>query len=161
MYDKTLATCNSSDLLYEAPIGIIFCNGGEIRSQMESVMTSNKLGAILVSSVPIILLELRKFMFPCVVIREEEAPIVTAYAEEVSRPNVSMKFKETIQEIKNAPMVPAHSARDPSPSFPIILGASIPEEVTAKIGLKPLKSNYNVVSRTSIACLMLPDSRLY
>ncbi|VVA18100.1 PREDICTED: subtilisin [Prunus dulcis] len=78
--------------------------------------------------------------------------IVIAYAEEVSRPNVSMKFKETIQETKNAPMVPAHSARGPSPGFPNILGASIPEEVTAKIGLKPLKSNYNVVSRTSIAC---------
>ncbi|CAB4292816.1 unnamed protein product [Prunus armeniaca] len=33
----------------------------------------------------------------------------------------------------------------------LVLGASIPEEVTAKIGLKPLKSKYNV-SGTSIAC---------
>lgn len=168
-YNKTLELCNSLALLYEAPDGIILCNGGNISTQMEYVTSTNKLGTILVSSVPIILLKLIKFSCPCVVIREDEAQVVVAYAEEANRPNVSMKFKETILEIKNATMVPRYSSRGPSPSFLnilkldvialgfYVLGASIREEVTTKSGFTYLKSDYAIATGTSWNILCVPS----
>lgn len=54
----------------------------------------------------------RKWNFHVVVLwlgPASDAPLIIAYAKQNSKANVSIKFKETIIGVKNAPAVPAYS----------------------------------------------------
>ncbi|KAL5566768.1 hypothetical protein UlMin_029932 [Ulmus minor] len=165
VYNKTLSSCNSSDLLSNAPSGIIICdNIGSLYDQIDVISSSKVLGAIFISNDTQIY-ELGGVTCPGAVIGPENGSTVIQYAESSGTPSVSIKFQQTFFGTKPAPAAAVYTSRGPSPSYPsilkpdimapgsLVLAAWIPNSQTAQIGSNvALSSDYNIISGTSMAC---------
>lgn len=163
VYNQTFSTCDSSASLSKAPNGIILCDIGNLVVQIDSIVTSDIAGAVLVSG-DLHRSKLTKFPCPCLVISLKDAQVLLSYAKYRDPPNVTMEFKKTIMDIKPAPIVSPTSSRGPSKYFPwilkpdvmapgyLVLGASIPNNTATHLGSSTLKSDYIIGSGTSFAC---------
>ncbi|KAI3465337.1 hypothetical protein Pfo_022000 [Paulownia fortunei] len=170
IYNKTLSACDSTELLAEAPSGIIICvqssETPEFSDQIRYVSESNVLAAIFISDDTSIL-RFTSFPYPGVVITPKEGKNVIKYASNSSEPTASMNFQQTIlgKEPRPAPAVSASSSRGPARSYPgilkpdimapgvLILAAYNPDASVANIGSNvALSSDYNLESGTSMAC---------
>lgn len=124
VYNKTLAACNSSQLLSEAPFSIILCDMGDIHNQTNAIIDSKMLGAIFTYPIPS-LVHMKENSCPCVVIRPADALVLINHVESNTSPFVCLKFKETFFDIKLAPVVDVTTSKGPSRSCPSILKPDI------------------------------------
>ncbi|KZV54568.1 hypothetical protein F511_01366 [Dorcoceras hygrometricum] len=169
-YNETLSACNSTELLADAPDGIIICNQtfetAEFSDQIRFVAESNVAAAIYISEDTSIL-RFTDFPHPGVVITPKEAETVIKYVSKSSAPTASISFQQTIigTDPRPAPAVSASSSRGPARSYPgvlkpdimapgvLILAAYNPEVPVTTIGRNiQLSSDYNLESGTSMAC---------
>ncbi|CAK9135335.1 unnamed protein product [Ilex paraguariensis] len=168
IYNKTIAACNSTQLLPTAPYssGIIICdNTWPFFEQIDIIAKSNFVAGIFISDNPEIY-ESSLFSFPGVVINLKDAQEVIDYALTSGvQPRAHIKFQQTLVGTKPAPAVASYTSRGPSPSYPGILkpdimapgtnviASWIPDGYTAQIGSNiNLASDFNVASGTSMAC---------
>lgn len=164
VYNKTLAACNSSQLLSEAAFGIILCDMGDIHNQTNAIIDSKVPGAIFIYPIPS-LVHMKENSCPCVVIRPADALMVINYVESNTSPFVCLKFKETFFGTKPAPVVAVTASRGPSRSCPsilkpdimapcsLVLGAWVPKKEVARMrSTYRLYSDYNIETGTSAAC---------
>ncbi|KAJ7978229.1 Subtilisin-like protease [Quillaja saponaria] len=165
VYNKSLSACNSTELLSNAPAGIILCDATEnVFEQIDHITGSIVLGAVFISDDPQ-LFESGTLSCPGVVISKNDAPKVIQYAKNHASPLASITFQQTFIGTKPSPAAASYSSRGPSPSYSGILkpdvmapgtkvlAAWIPKGQTARIGLNVfLVSKYNMISGTSMAC---------
>lgn len=170
VYNKTLAACDSWELLSEAPDGIIICDDTASSKlyittsyQIDYVADSKVRAAIFISD------DYERFRYPrftCpgVVISRNEALAVIKYAQKDQDPRASIQFQQTIVGTKPSPAVASYSSRGPSSLYlvlkpdimapgSLVLAASPPDVNNARIGSSVfLTSNYSMMSGTSMAC---------
>ncbi|XAR64044.1 Cucumisin [Bertholletia excelsa] len=165
IYNSTLAFCNSTKLLAQAPEGIIICEDiGMKLTQLLYVAVSNLPAAILITDNPEVF-EFEQFRWPGVVISPKDRKALIEYAKSSHHPRASISFKETIIGSKPAPAVASYSSRGPSRAVPgilkpdliapgtLVLAAWIPTRSAANIGLGlRLSSDFTLLSGTSMAC---------
>lgn len=166
IYNRTLSSCNSTELLALAPYGIIICeNVVDVVSQFNYVTSSSKIAAaIYISDDEIFSTELGDFAWPGAVISLKHGPTVINYAK-TNESTASITFQETILGVKHAPYVASYSSRGPSRTYngilkpdllapgSFVLAAWVPTSPVARIGLQiNLASDYNIVSGTSMSC---------
>ncbi|KAL8523205.1 hypothetical protein ACS0TY_013249 [Phlomoides rotata] len=170
VYNKTLSTCSSRELLAEAPSdSIIICVENsvspELADQIMYATDSNLRAAIFVSD-DVGVIRSTNFPIPGSVITSKEGKAVIRYASRTSIPRATITFQQTIigTNPRPAPAVSASSSRGPARSYPgilkpdimapgvLILAAYNPENTAANIGPAELSSDYNLESGTSMAC---------
>ncbi|XP_052203245.1 subtilisin-like protease SBT3 [Diospyros lotus] len=165
IYNKTLASCNSTELLAQAPYGIIICediNSSDL--QLDVISASNVAAAIFISDSPV-WFEINSFPWPGVMISPNDGVSVIKYAKTSKNPLANIRFKETILGGKPAPTVASYSSRGPPRSYPgilkpdlmapgsLVLASWIPMRYAARIGLNiKLANDYNLLTGTSMAC---------
>ncbi|KAF5955730.1 hypothetical protein HYC85_008586 [Camellia sinensis] len=139
-YNKTVAFCNSTELLAQVASSIIICEGiGDVSSRLQLISSLNVPAAIFISDE--IFETVGIFSMAC------------------------MKFKQTVLGTKPAPVVASYSSRGPSRTYTgllkpdlmapgsHVLAAWIPIVSSATIGFGiSLSSDYKIVSGTSMAC---------
>ncbi|XP_059634036.1 subtilisin-like protease SBT3 [Cornus florida] len=179
IYNKTLSSCDSSELLSEAPHDVILiCDETpessyyQFSTQSWYISQSNVAAAIFIKDDPafvtsdnVEVFESNEFPCPGVVISSKEATTVIKYAESGNTPTASIKFQQTIVGTKRAPVVASFSSRGPAESCPgilkpdllapgiLVLAAWIPNGPASHIGSNiGLSSDYNMISGTSMAC---------
>lgn len=165
LYNKTMSSCDSDELLSGAPSAVIVCsNTGSFRSQLYYVTRSEVAAAIFISDDPQIF-ESQLFSYPGVVVNPKDGASVIRYATSASEPLASIKFQQTFVGTKPAPAVADYSSRGPSPSYPgilkpdimapgtLVLASWIPYDGVAYVGNNiELSSDFNTVSGTSMSC---------
>ncbi|KAL8166014.1 hypothetical protein V2J09_007513 [Rumex salicifolius] len=165
LYNKSLASCDSSNELAKAPYSIIICdNTGHTDDQMQQIAGSNAAASIFISDDPKIF-EVGGVAWPGIVISPKDGEYVIKYATTDRNPWASMQFQQTFIGSKPAPAVAFYTSRGPSPSYPGILkpdlmapgsqvlAAYIPNSYAAMIGTNIMLSNdYVMLSGTSMAC---------
>ncbi|KAM3265370.1 hypothetical protein P3L10_002364 [Capsicum annuum] len=140
IYNKTLSSCNSIELLSQVHspnipnYEVIVCDGSDgLLSQMRTVMEVRFRVGIFISSDPRALTS-KNFPTPGIVIGPKEGKQVINYVPKTEHPSVSIRFQETYVDVKPAPKLA------PSRSY---LGITKPD----------LMSDYILQSGTSMACL--------
>ncbi|GMP48773.1 hypothetical protein CsSME_00016014 [Camellia sinensis var. sinensis] len=163
-YNKTVAFCNSTELLAQVASSIIICEGiGDVSSRLQLISSLNVPAAIFISDE--IFETSAYFPWPGVVISTKDGHAVIKYAKSKHNPLASMKFKQTVLGTKPAPVVASYSSRGPSRTYTgllkpdlmapgsQVLAAWIPIVSSATIGFGiSLSSDYKIVSGTSMAC---------
>ncbi|KAI8016653.1 Subtilisin-like protease SBT3 [Camellia lanceoleosa] len=163
-YNKTVAFCNSTELLAQVASSIIICEDiGDVSYQLQLVSIFNVRAAIFISDE--IFETSANFPWPGVVISTKDGHAVIKYAKTKHNPWASMKFKQTVLGTKPAPVVASYSSRGPSRTYTgllkpdlmapgsQVLAAWIPIVSSATIGFGiSLSSDYKIVSGTSMAC---------
>ncbi|OIS99233.1 PREDICTED: subtilisin-like protease SBT1.9 [Nicotiana attenuata] len=171
VYNGSLSTCDSSDLLSQIPnaersIMICYSTAQEdlsVSDQMGAISESKFGAAIYVYEDPDVLAS-TFFPNPGVVISSKEWKQVIDYATKSVKPKASISFQETHIDVKPAPVVSAFSSRGPSASYlrvakPDIMApgelilAAWPSNISAAvIGVNTfLDSDYSLDSGTSMA----------
>ncbi|KAH6788578.1 hypothetical protein C2S51_003584 [Perilla frutescens var. frutescens] len=170
LYNETLSSCNSSQLVAEAPGGsMVICDLRSIFSFVDSTMSyltdSDAGAAVIISQDPTIFRQI-SFTFPAVVIRPSDARDVINYASSGS-PTATIDFQETVlgRGPRAAPAVSDDSSRGPSRGYEgilkpdimapgvLILAAFNPHSRAAQIGKNVyLSSDYTLLSGTSMSC---------
>ncbi|KAI8023938.1 Subtilisin-like protease SBT3 [Camellia lanceoleosa] len=163
-YNKTVAFCNSTELLAQVASSIIICEDiGDVLSQLRLISSLNVPAVIFISDK--IFERSAYFPWPGVVISTKDGHAVIKYAKTKHNPLASMKFKQTVLGTKPAPVVASYSSRGPSRTYTgllkpdlmapgsQVLAAWIPIVSSATIGFGiSLSSDYNIVTGTSMAC---------
>ncbi|THG19139.1 subtilisin-like protease SBT1.9 [Camellia sinensis] len=163
-YNKTVAFCNSTELLAQVASSIIICEGiGDVSSRLQLISSLNVPAAIFISDE--IFETSAYFPWPGVVISTKDGHAVIKYAKSKHNPLASMKFKQTVLGTKPAPVVASYSSRGPSRTYTgllkpdlmapgsHVLAAWIPIVSSATIGFGiSLSSDYKIDSGTSMAC---------
>ncbi|KAF7141808.1 hypothetical protein RHSIM_Rhsim06G0051900 [Rhododendron simsii] len=102
--------------------------------------------------------------FPAIVLNLEKGEIVLDYIKNGDDPTAKMDFHQTVLGTKPAPKVASYSSRGPSPSCPfvlkpdlmgpgsLILAAWPPNIPAAGLATRPLFSQFNILSGTSMSC---------
>ncbi|KAL6146894.1 hypothetical protein ACLB2K_057570 [Fragaria x ananassa] len=164
VYNKTLSSCNDTELLYAGPSAVLICDDiSDISGQMSHLVAAEVLGAIFITNDPTII-ELGSVRTPSVVVSPDDAPALIKYAKREDA-TVSITFQQTFVGTKPAPAAAFYTSRGPSSSYPGILKPDImapgslvlaawPPNVAAGIigGNVLLPSDFNMISGTSMAC---------
>ncbi|PSS01670.1 Subtilisin-like protease [Actinidia chinensis var. chinensis] len=161
-YNKTISPCNSTELLSEAPRGILICDDYE--TSFTVIDERHILAVITVGSKPQTF-ESNSFPFPGIIISPKDAPTVIKYASSSDTATASIKFQQTILGRKPAPVVSTYTSRGPSPSYPgilkpdvmapgsLVLASWVPESYVTTLGSNiELTGEFNMISGTSMAC---------
>ncbi|XP_057506637.1 subtilisin-like protease SBT3 [Actinidia eriantha] len=165
IYNTTLSSCNSTELLATAPYGILICDETvSFYYQIDTISASNAPAAVFIADDPAIF-EYSYFPYPGVVISPKDASTLIDYAKIGDIATASIEFQQTIVGTKPAPAVSTYTSRGPSPSYPsvlkpdvmapgtLVLAAWIPGSPASRIGANiELSSDFNIVSGTSMAC---------
>ncbi|GFP83489.1 subtilisin-like protease [Phtheirospermum japonicum] len=171
VYNETLSTCDSTELLAEAPDqSIVVCNLSLSNTDFDGVMgylpNSNVRAAIVIANEPSIFRS-NLFPFPGVVIRPAEAQVVTEYVSNSNAPTATIDFQQTILGTgpRAAPALSDSSSRGPGRSYEgilkpdlmapgvSILAAHYPYATGPRIGNNIyLSTDYTLLSGTSMAC---------
>ncbi|KAF3639593.1 putative subtilisin-like protease-like [Capsicum annuum] len=130
IYNKTLSSCNSIELLSQVHspnipnYEVIVCDGSDgLLSQMRTVMELRFRVGIFISSDPRALTS-KNFPTPGIVIGPKEGKQVINYVPKTEHPSVSISFQETYVDVKPAPKLAVSSSREPSRSY---LGITKPD----------------------------------
>ncbi|KAL3505155.1 hypothetical protein ACH5RR_034996 [Cinchona calisaya] len=164
IYNKTIAACNSTELLSEVSSGTIICDTSEsFYRQMDYVSQSNVEAAIFISSD--YTYDDSLFQYPGVIISPNEGAKVINYALKNKSPTATIKFQRTFVGTTTAPVVAKYTSRGPSPSYPgilkpdvmapgtLVLASWIPNDPVSQIGQNiGLSNDFNLISGTSMAC---------
>ncbi|GFZ09306.1 subtilase family protein [Actinidia rufa] len=146
-YNKTISPCNSTELLSEAPRGILICDDYE--TSFTVIDERDILAVITVGSKPETF-ESNSFPFPGIIISPKDAPTVIKYASSSDTATASIKFQQTILGRKPAPVVSTYTSRGPSPSYPgilkpdvmapgsLVLASWVPESYVTTLGIAAL-----------------------
>ncbi|KAH6788579.1 hypothetical protein C2S51_003585 [Perilla frutescens var. frutescens] len=174
LYNQTLSSCNSSELVAEAPGGtMLVCDLSSFFSFFDSTMsylTDSYVGAAVIISEDPTIFRFTSFTFPAVVIRPSDARDVINYASSGS-PTATIDFQQTVpgRGSRAAPAVSDDSSRGPSRGYEgilkpdimapgvLILAAFNPHSRAAQIGKNVyLSSDYTLLSGTSMLCPHIP-----
>ncbi|KAL3505156.1 hypothetical protein ACH5RR_034997 [Cinchona calisaya] len=164
IYSKTIAACNSTELLSRVSFGTVICDTSEsFYSQIDYVSQSNVQAAIFISSY--YTYEDSHFNYPGVIISPDEGAKVINYALKGKNPTATIKFQQTFVGTTTAPVVAGYTSRGPSPSYPgilkpdvmapgtLVLASWIPNDAVSQIGQNiGLSNDFNLISGTSMAC---------
>ncbi|KAL3514474.1 hypothetical protein ACH5RR_027191 [Cinchona calisaya] len=170
IYNKTIAACNSTELLSELPGGsTIICDYNtysfDVDTQIFYVSQSNIGAAIFITSV--YFYDESTFQYPGVIITPDKAAKVINYASKDVNPTVTINFQHTFLGQKPAPKLAEYSRLGPSPTYrgivkpdimapgTLVLAAWIPNAAVSRIGNNIHLSNsddFNLISGTSMAC---------
>ncbi|XP_070043173.1 subtilisin-like protease SBT3 [Nicotiana tomentosiformis] len=167
IYNKTLADCNSEELLSQLSDPertIIICeDNGDFSDQMRIVTRARVKAGIFISEDPGVFRS-ATFPNPGVVINKKEGKQVINYVKNTVDTTASITFQETYLDAKPAPVVAASSARGPSRSYlgiakpdilapgVLILAAYPPNVFATSIGANiELSTDYILESGTSMA----------
>ncbi|KAG8387319.1 hypothetical protein BUALT_Bualt02G0008900 [Buddleja alternifolia] len=174
IYNKTLSTCDSDELLAEAPERSIIVCQTIGNTDFDSIMfylsrsKSNVPAAIIIAE-DLIMLRSTSFPYPGAVITPKEAQVVVNYASNSVAPTASIDFQQTILGTKPraAPALSDDSSRGPGQGYEgilkpdimapgvLILAAYNPHANNGgpRIGTNiVLSSDYTLLSGTSMAC---------
>nr|GMD93821.1 subtilisin-like protease SBT1.9 [Ipomoea batatas] len=157
IYNQTISSCNSTELLSKYSYGIIVCdNVGSFGSQMSYISDANATAGIYLTDDPEIF-QGTYFDYPGVAISPEAAQILLNYTGGVSSPSASIKFHQTFVGIKAAPVVSSYTSRGPAPSSPGVLKPDLMSPGTLVLASWIPDSGesgnaYNMISGTSMAC---------
>ncbi|XP_073053003.1 subtilisin-like protease SBT3 [Primulina eburnea] len=170
VYNRTLSTCDSSELLAEAPgNSIIICNvTGQVYgfSSLMDYLSKTNVKAVIIISDETGYLRSSSFPHLGVVITSKESVDVIRYASKTAKPIASIDFQQTILGTKPrpAPALSEDSSRGPAQNYQyilkpdimapgvLILAAYNPRNPSAKINNTELTSDYTLLSGTSMAC---------
>lgn len=167
IYNKTLAPCNSSELLSKAPNGIIICdNTIPFDEQIREISSSNTLAAAIFITDDPKPFQFTNFPYPGAIISTKDGLDVIKYAKNGGdSATASISFQETDLGTPRAPVVSTYTSRGPSSSYPgvlkpdvmapgtLVLASWIPGSPTSIIGSNILLySEFNMLSGTSMAC---------
>lgn len=173
VYNETLSSCNSTELLAQAPErSIIVCNitDESVSTSFSSLMNDlplSDLQAAVIISEDTSILRSTSFSYPGVVITPSQAKDVIKYASSADTPTASIDFQQTIlgTEPRAAPALSASSSRGPGRAYPgilkpdimapgvLILAAYSPYSPEVEIVRNVfLGTDYNLLSGTSMAC---------
>ncbi|XP_019174197.1 PREDICTED: subtilisin-like protease SBT1.7 [Ipomoea nil] len=157
IYNQTISSCNSTELLSKYAYGIIICdNVGSFFSQMSYISEAQAKAGIFISDDPGIFEDFG-FEYPGVVISPKDAPALLNYSRNGGKPSASIKFQQTYTGIQPAPVVSSYTSRGPAPSSPGILKPDIMSPGTLVLASWIPSSGesgnaYNMISGTSMAC---------
>ncbi|XP_057545236.1 subtilisin-like protease SBT3 [Amaranthus tricolor] len=170
IYDKNLATCNSSDYLTKlASKNIVICDHNAtdpqiITYQMSQVSSSQVAGAIFISDNQLFY-EAGDVTWPGILVDLKDGQNIIEYAKTHNNPWVSMQFQQTLVGSNRAPIAASYTSRGPSSYFHTVLkpdlmapgtqvlAAYVPNIQIAYIGTTiSLSSEYALLSGTSMAC---------
>ncbi|GFY98023.1 subtilase family protein [Actinidia rufa] len=146
IYNTTLSSCNSTELLFTAPYGILICDETvSFFYQIDTISASHAPAAVFIADDPAIF-EYSYFPYPGVVINPKDASTLINYAKIGDTATASIEFQQTIVGTKPAPAVSTYTSRGPSPSYPsvlkpdvmapgtLVLAAWIPGSPASRIG---------------------------
>ncbi|XP_016478246.1 subtilisin-like protease SBT3 [Nicotiana tabacum] len=172
IYNKTLAACNSDELLLQVPDPertIIICddsngNNWDLSSQFFYVTRARLRAGIFISQDPGVFRS-ASFSYPGVVIDKKEGKQVINYVKSSVSPTATITFQETyVDGERPAPVLAGSSARGPSRSYlgiakpdimapgVLILAAVPPNLFSESIGTNiGLSTDYELKSGTSMA----------
>ncbi|XP_016441910.1 subtilisin-like protease SBT3 [Nicotiana tabacum] len=172
IYNKTLAACNSDELLSQVPDPertIIICddsngNNWDLSSQFFYVTRARLRAGIFISQDPGVFRS-ASFSYPGVVIDKKEGKQVINYVKTSVSPTATITFQETyVDGERPAPVLAGSSARGPSRSYlgiakpdimapgVLILAAVPPNLFSESIGTNiGLSADYELKSGTSMA----------
>ncbi|CAN4110299.1 unnamed protein product [Withania somnifera] len=171
IYNKTLAACNSDELLSQVPDPgrtILICDynadedGFGFSSQLSSINRASLKAGIFISEDPGVFRS-SSFSYPGVVIHKKEGKKVINYVKSSVSPTATITFQETYVDGRPAPVLAGFSARGPSRSYlgiakpdimapgVLILAAVPPNIFSESIQNIGLSSDYELKSGTSMA----------
>ncbi|XP_060207789.1 subtilisin-like protease SBT3 [Lycium barbarum] len=171
IYNKTLAACNSDELLSQVPDPertIIICDDSnspswDIFSQQNFVSRARLLAGIFISEDPTVFRD-TPFSDPGVVIDKKKGKQVINYVKNSVAPTATITFQETyVDEEKPSPVLAEFSGRGPSRSYlgiakpdimapgVLILAAVPPNIFSESIQNIGLSTDYELKSGTSMA----------
>ncbi|CAL1396036.1 unnamed protein product [Linum trigynum] len=137
-----------------------------LRDQMANVQNSTAIGGVFITnttSSPDIEFYIQS-PFPAIFMTLTDGETVKKYVKSNTEPKASLQFRVTNLNKSPAPTVTSYSSRGPSPSCPFVLKPDImgpgslilaawPSNVeAAEVNSKPVYSNFNLLSGTSMSC---------
>lgn len=144
---------------------IVVCEdkNSSLGSQFNNVRQANVTGGIFITNFTDLEF-LIQTDFPAIFVNPKDGETIKDFIKSSSKPQASLEFQETKLGIETAPSLTSYSSRGPSPSCPFVLKPDImapgslilaawPQNIeVVRINSKPLFSNFNILSGTSMAC---------
>jgi subtilisin family serine protease len=155
--------CQSVEEMKKNKNKIVVCKDNlSISTQVENAEYARVNGAVFISNFPLSEFYTRT-SFPTAFIGLRDGQTVIDYIQKNSNPRGSLIYQKTVTGTKPAPMVDSYSSRGPFPGCPIVLKPDLlapgslvlaswsPISAVAEVQSRPLFSNFNLESGTSMA----------
>ncbi|XP_002510195.2 subtilisin-like protease SBT3 [Ricinus communis] len=160
-----LDSCLDSKELNKVGKKIVVCEdkNASLDDQFDNLRKVNISGGIFITNFT----DLELFIqsgFPAIFVSPKDGETIKDFINSSTSPQASMEFQKTNFGIKSAPSLASYSSRGPSPSCPYVMKPDImgpgslilaawPQNIEVmRLNSKPLFSNFNILSGTSMSC---------
>ncbi|XP_050208304.1 subtilisin-like protease SBT3 [Mercurialis annua] len=160
-----LGSCSDPKEVNKVGPKIVVCEdkNASLDDQFDNLRRANITGGIFITNFT----DLELFIqsgFPAIFVSRKDGETIKDFIKSGESPHAKMEFQKTNLGSKLAPSLASYSSRGPSPSCPYVMKPDImapgslilaawPHNVEAlSIGSKPLFSNFNILSGTSMSC---------
>ncbi|KAF2324363.1 hypothetical protein GH714_012919 [Hevea brasiliensis] len=159
-----LDACLSKQLNTVGP-KIVVCEdrNSSLGEQYDNLSKANITGGIFITNFTDLEFLIRS-KFPAIFVNPKDGETIKDFIKSSTNPEASMEFQKTNLGIETAPSLTSYSSRGPSPSCPFVMKPDImapgslilaawPQDIEViRINSKPLFSNFNIISGTSMSC---------